>query len=324
MPQWKTLLDGVLAVPEKVYETFHNNGGWDNDTEFGRQFGENGVAWCAIFDWCMYSNVGLANVVPKTDNVGTFSSWAQKHGQWSEFPSIGAWVNFSNGGHTELVIGFDQNNVITKGGNSLQSGAVDNGQGNGVFSHNSPRRAAKIVGYFAPRFPDGVCPPTADPSDPRGAAAVASWRHGDPIPPQNDGGQQRPAGRPAQPAAPRLMEADMASGQIPLGFGADAGGTVNDPSKTTVIFLNGPGGGGIGDVFNYFFCDHGRAKLRVAFNGPNGWRIEQVIVDNKGHVVPCHPQKGESHASVCRMPMTDGDTAGADIPIGWGTNVFAS
>ncbi|MDJ0345239.1 hypothetical protein QMK19_03745 [Streptomyces sp. H10-C2] len=176
VPQWKKLLDHVVGVPERIYEHWNSVDGWDNDTAFGREFGENGVSWCVIFDWDMYHDVGLDAIVPKVDNVGVFSDWAKSHGQWSEYPSVGAWVNLNDGGHTETVIGFDADTVYTKGGNSIQTGSSDNGQGNGVWSHETPRRAAKVVGYLAPHFPDGVCPPTADPKDPRGGKAVASYR----------------------------------------------------------------------------------------------------------------------------------------------------
>ncbi len=173
-PQWKQLLDHLQAVPEQVYEGHNSIDGWDNDTAFGRQFGENGVPWCVIFDWDVYSDVGLAAIVPKVDNVVVFSNWARTHGQWSDYPSVGAWVNFANG-HTELVTGFDADTVFTKGGNSVRAGAADAGQGNGVWSHATPRRSTRVVGYFAPHFPDGICPPTADPNDPRGGRAQTSY-----------------------------------------------------------------------------------------------------------------------------------------------------
>ncbi|MGA5819739.1 hypothetical protein ACPC54_18000 [Kitasatospora sp. NPDC094028] len=173
-PQWKTLLDHVMAVPEGVYEHWNASAGWDNVTQFGAEYGENGVSWCVIWDWCMFADVGLDGIVPKTDNVSSFTSWAQQNGQWSEYPSVGSWVNFGGGQHTELVVGFDETNVYTKGGNSVQAGSTDAGQGNGVWSHTTPRQSARVVGYFAPRFPDG-CPPTADPNDPRGGPAVASY-----------------------------------------------------------------------------------------------------------------------------------------------------
>jgi hypothetical protein len=174
-PKWRTLLDHVESIPEKIYETWTSADGWDNHTEFGVEYGEDGVSWCVIFDWDMYHDVGLDAIVPKTDNVDSFTSWAKAHGQWSLYPSVGAWVNFSNGAHTEIVVGFDATTVYTKGGNSIQSGAVDNGQGNGVWSHSHARTDAAVVGYLAPRFPDGVCPPTADPADPRGGTAVTSY-----------------------------------------------------------------------------------------------------------------------------------------------------
>ncbi|REE62114.1 hypothetical protein BX257_4727 [Streptomyces sp. 3212.3] len=173
---WQRLVDHVMAVPERVYETWSSTVGWDNHTQFGKQYGWDGVAWCAIFDWDMYEDCGLTAIVPKTASVAGMTDWAKKRGQWSEYPSVGAWVNFGNGSHTEIVVGFDADNVYTKGGNSVKAGATDNGQGNGVWSHSHARRSSYVTGYFAPRFPDGVCPPTADPKDPRGGKAVKSWR----------------------------------------------------------------------------------------------------------------------------------------------------
>ncbi|MEV0090474.1 hypothetical protein [Streptomyces sp. NPDC050738] len=175
MSQWRTLVDHVMSVPERVYEGWNSLDGWDNHTPFGREYGEDGVPWCVIFDWDMYHDVGLDQAVPKLDNVVAFSSWARVHGQWSEYPSVGAWCNLGNS-HTELVVGFDADTVYLKGGNSIKDGAADNGQGNGVWSHKMARRATKVVGYFAPTFPDNVCPPTADPHDYRGGKAAASWR----------------------------------------------------------------------------------------------------------------------------------------------------
>ncbi|MGW3072380.1 hypothetical protein [Kitasatospora sp. NPDC001132] len=182
-PQWKRLLDHVQSIPEGIYEGWSSEG-YDNDTQWGRRFGENGVPWCVIWDWCMYDDVGLAGIVPRVNNVGAFTAWAQARGQFSQYPSIGAWVNFGGGSHTELVVGFDSVNIYTKGGNSVQAGSTDAGQGNGVWSHATPRRSSRIVGYFAPRFPDGACPPTADPADPRGGRAQTSyrWTGADPAP----------------------------------------------------------------------------------------------------------------------------------------------
>ncbi|MFI9101848.1 hypothetical protein ACIGXA_15140 [Streptomyces fildesensis] len=173
--QWNRLMDHVMAVPERTYEGWNSQDGWDNHTEFGEEFGEDGYSWCVMWEWDMYHDVGLDAIVPKVDNVSAFTAWAQRRGQWSEYPSIGAWVNLGNGAHTEIVTGFDAVNIRTKGGNSIKEGAADNGQGNGVWSHTTARRSSRVVGYFAPRFPDGVCPPTADPGDHRGGKAVASY-----------------------------------------------------------------------------------------------------------------------------------------------------
>lgn len=173
--QWRQLLDHVMAVPERIYETWNSVVGWDNHTPFGTEYGWDGVAWCAIFGWDIYHDVGLDAIVPKTASVAGMTAWAKQHGQWSEYPSIGAWVNFGGGVHTEIVAGFDADIVYTKGGNSIRVGAQDAGQGNGVWFHAHTRRDAYVTGYFAPVFPDGVCPPTADPADPRGGTLVTSW-----------------------------------------------------------------------------------------------------------------------------------------------------
>jgi hypothetical protein len=182
-----------MAVPEKAYETWESGSGWNNDTPFGKEYGENLVSWCVIFDWDMYHDVGLDAIVPKTDNVSSFTSWAQDRGQWSEYPSVGAWVNFGNGAHTELVIGFNATTVFTKGGNSIKAGATDAGQGNGVWSHQHARTDDYVTGYFAPKFPDGICPPTADPNDYRGGKARVSYTWAP---------KPKPTPPPAAPAKP--------------------------------------------------------------------------------------------------------------------------
>lgn len=234
--QWRTLLDHVQSIPEKVYEAWNPHDGWDNDTQWGREFGENLVPWCVIWAWDQYHDAGFAAIVPKLDNVVVFSNYARAHGQWSEYPSVGAWTNFGNG-HCEIVVGFDADTVYTKGGNSTKAGALDNGQGNGVWSHSHARRDAYVVGYFAPRFADGVCPPTADPADYRGGTAVTSWRWSAPTPPA-PAGQPRvslknliaaahadpPAaqGHATHPADVRPVEAALkAEGLLPAAYAGD-------------------------------------------------------------------------------------------------------
>jgi hypothetical protein len=181
--QWQRLVDHVMSIPEQVYETWNSSVGWDNHTKFGKEFGWDGVPWCAIFDWDMYNDCGLSGIVPKTASVSAMAAWAQRNGQWSEYPSIGAWVDFGDGAHTEIVVGFDADTVYTKGGNSIKAGASDSGQGNGVWSHATARRSSRVTGYFAPKFSDGICPPTADPHDYRGGKAVTSWRWSAPVAP---------------------------------------------------------------------------------------------------------------------------------------------
>jgi hypothetical protein len=180
-PAWRRLVDHVMAVPERVYEHWNSRDGWDNRTAFGTEYGWDGVAWCMEWDWDMFHDVGLDKLVPKTASVAAMWQWAKDHDLDTQYPSIGALVNFGRGSHTEIVIGFNETTVFTKGGNSVKAGATDNGQGNGVWSHEHPRHSDYITGYLAPVFADG-CPPTADPHDRRGGKAVASWRWSPPAP----------------------------------------------------------------------------------------------------------------------------------------------
>jgi len=174
-PQWLKLLEHVLAVPEGVYEHWNATGGWDNHTQWGVEYGEDGVPYCVIGAWDEYHECGLDSIVPRTDNVNSFANWARSHGEWTEYPSVGAWMDVGDGAHCEVVIGFTATKVISKGWNSIQSGAADSGQGNGVWIHTDDRTDPRVTGYLAPRFPDGICPPTADPHDPRGGTAQTEY-----------------------------------------------------------------------------------------------------------------------------------------------------
>lgn len=265
-PAWLKLIGHLLSVPEQIYETWVSGSGWNNVTQFGTEYGENGVSWCVIFDWDMFHDCGLDAIVPKTDNVDDFTSWAKQRGQWSDYPSIGAWVNFGNGAHTEIVTGFDAVNVYTKGGNSVQTGATDNGQGNGVWSHSHARTDPYVVGYFAPRFPDGVCPPTADPNDPRGGTAVTSYRATAPVQTEEDmsywnDGQLTPGPDPLV-VLPPSGSAWLKLTNRSLHLGHDALGA---PADT--------------------------AKVRVALHDGRGWSIQEVdVVAADGRVnIPFSP-----------------------------------
>ncbi|MEV8093184.1 GH25 family lysozyme [Kitasatospora sp. NPDC085879] len=294
VPDWVRLTDHVMSIEEKIYEGWNSNGGWNNLTPFGEEFGENGVAWCVIFEWDMYHDVGLASIVKKTDNVQDFTDWARSKGYWSLYPSVGAWVNLGNGEHTEIVVGFDAQNVYTKGGNSLPPG--QNGQGNGVWSHTFRRSDPYVVGYFAPRFPDGVCPPTADPRDPRGGREMPLWRWN---------GYSTPT-RPVPTGSLRQKEDAMGVAVVPLktGFGE---ATVVPVPRVWVGDPDIP----VGRVWLSLASDFGKVNLRVALFKPDrGWRVlDSVVVDNSADAVRIDPWEGESKLSVVRKPLTDGDTA---------------
>ncbi|MCF2531584.1 glycoside hydrolase family 25 protein [Yinghuangia soli] len=165
-PSWERLVAHVLWVPDGDYEAPAATPGTANRTRWGRQFGRDGVPWAVVFAWCMYDDAGLAGIVPRTHSIDAFSAWAKVRGQWSAYPSLGAWMNWRDGGQAEIVVAFTPTTVTTKGGNAVREGA-DAGPGRGVYTHTYRRKDPRITGYFAPDFPDG-CPPTAAPDDYRG------------------------------------------------------------------------------------------------------------------------------------------------------------
>lgn len=281
-PSWRRLVDRVLSIPEGDYETYRGSSvGWDNRTRWGRQYGEDGVAWCVIFNWCMYQDTGLAGIVPKTNNVTAFSTWARQRGQWSEYPSLGAWMNWRDGQHTEIVVGFTETTVTTKGGNTLPAGG-DGGQGRGVYTHTYRRTDARITGYLAPRFPDGR-PPSADPRDPRPVAAAPSLD---------------------------LLEEEMKvlGGELRAGF---------DPIGNLVIPPSVPTGR---SMFVNIGADMGLVRGRVdAYVTGQGWRrLGEFTVDQNSDLAFYPLPRGTRKVNIKRLP---GDGIHPDTPAAWNVEV---
>lgn len=61
-----------------------------NKTKYGEWYGQNGVAWCAIFiDWCA-DKVGVLNtLIPKYPGCGNFYKWYKNQGLITMKPKAG-------------------------------------------------------------------------------------------------------------------------------------------------------------------------------------------------------------------------------------------
>ncbi|MFF1469155.1 hypothetical protein [Streptomyces mirabilis] len=254
VPQWRQLLDHVMAVREGVYEHWVPGVGWDNHTVWGVEYGEDGVPYCVIGAWDEFHECGLDKIVPRTDNVNDFAKWARANGEWTQWPSIGAWADFGDGAHCEIVIGFTATTVTTKGWNSVQTGSTDAGQGNGVWVHTNPRSVP--TGYLAPRFGDGACPPTANPHDPRGGTAQASYTWPGPATP-----------------APTPLEDDMRSFTVTPG-GALCGASFPRGSARTAGFFTD-------NTFIGGQADPGATLRVVVWASGKAPEIHEVVVGNK-------------------------------------------
>ncbi|WP_457030060.1 transglycosylase SLT domain-containing protein [Kitasatospora sp. P5_F3] len=131
----------------KSYLGIHETG--DNRTEFGKEFGEDGVAWCDIFVWCIFNRVGLVGLLPgKFDNCGKSTEAWRSDGRFSEYPGLGAQVVFGPGGgeHTGIVVSYTETTVTSVEGNWNDQ----------VSLVTRERRDSYVYGYGYPRFAEGI------------------------------------------------------------------------------------------------------------------------------------------------------------------------
>lgn len=136
--------DTVLRIAE-AEDGYHESG--TNRTKFGRAFGWDGVAWCAIFVWWVFWRAGLLALLPtKTASAPGLAEAFQRAGRWGHTPREGAVVFFDlngNGGidHVGIVIArLADGRVKTVEGNTA----------NGV--HIRYRSPSLIAGYGYPDY----------------------------------------------------------------------------------------------------------------------------------------------------------------------------
>ncbi|MFD0572031.1 hypothetical protein ACFQ0T_25965 [Kitasatospora gansuensis] len=138
----------------------------DNRTEFGKEFGEDGVAWCDIFVWCIFNRVGLVGLLPgKFDNCARSTEAWKSEGRFSEYPGLGAQVVFGPGGgeHTGIVVSYTETTVTSVEGNWNDQVSLVTRQ----------RRDDYVYGYGYPRFAEGIrsADPAYQPQDGQGGSA---------------------------------------------------------------------------------------------------------------------------------------------------------
>src|SRR5690606_1441945 len=75
-----------------------------NKQKYGRAYGWDGVAWCAIFVWWVLTQAGCGALIPKTASTVVMRDWYMKRGQWlTKNPKPGDLVFFKFSGNSNPV-----------------------------------------------------------------------------------------------------------------------------------------------------------------------------------------------------------------------------
>lgn len=133
-----------------IKEGLKPDGSYDNDTKFGRWYGNTGEPWCATFvSWCWY-HAGLSNdLLLKYQGCSTGKQWCEEQGifKYKEdyTPTTGDIVFFlsAGAGHTGIVAHCDGTYIYTIEGN----------RSNRVDVWRIKLTNATITGYAVPNYP---------------------------------------------------------------------------------------------------------------------------------------------------------------------------
>lgn len=137
---------------------YHETGGRNNDgnlTKYGAAIGMNAVAWCSIFVWWVFRQLGLdlrriiSGGYPSAELA--MEGW-QKHG-WKVYknPRLMDVVFFhfegehSGANHTGFAVAADAGGVHTIEGNTSSGNSGSQSNGGGVYARYRPY--SQIIGY---------------------------------------------------------------------------------------------------------------------------------------------------------------------------------
>lgn len=174
-----------MATADELYRVvkgqlgYVEKGGKDgksgNLTKFGASFGMDGVAWCSIFVWWCFKQVGV-NLVKVIS--GSYASadaamkgWAAHGWKIVKQPKLMDVVFFHFDGehaganHTGFVVAADAKGVHTIEGNTSKPGATGSQRdGGGVYARYRPY--STIIGYGRYPWPKGSAPPAVPKAKP--------------------------------------------------------------------------------------------------------------------------------------------------------------
>ncbi|GAA1333060.1 hypothetical protein GCM10009592_26430 [Brachybacterium rhamnosum] len=235
-----------------------------NLTKYGKWYGVNGVAWCAMFvSWVMAQaglDVGIYG--PRTAWVPDYRVWARARGRWSAGKSdvrVGDIVTFRGGKHVELVIRVSGKRFWTVGGNTSWKGRGGS-FADGVFVAENERTNDTVDGTLHPfygvtdsmvRDAQAVVGVKVDGDlGPGTIAAVKAWQKAngltaDGIPGADTWQRMKgaPADTPAAPAKPAATK-PAATKPAPAPAAAAKAPAFPLPRRKGAMFFYGPASGG--------------------------------------------------------------------------------
>ncbi|MFC4117531.1 peptidoglycan-binding domain-containing protein [Nonomuraea zeae] len=145
-----------------------------NRTEFGKEFGWDGVAWCQIYQSVIvkraYKRAGSSTpladakeLIPWTASCSTAAKWFKTRDRFSQTPKVGSQVFYGPAGstHVELVIEVGHDYIKTIGGNTAGNFDGRYHEGNGVYTKTINRNSSRIYGYGHPKYTAETNPITA-------------------------------------------------------------------------------------------------------------------------------------------------------------------
>ncbi len=150
----------------------------NGSNKYGIAYGMDKVAWCAEFQWWIFTSSGAANLIPKTAYTPTFYSWFQSKGMASKTPKVGSLVFFNWPGdgvdriqHVGIVEAINSDGtIITIEGNTTSGNAGDQSNGGGVYRRK--RGLGSVVGFGHPAYDGGTAVPTPLPVTPGDMATL--------------------------------------------------------------------------------------------------------------------------------------------------------
>ncbi len=134
--------------------------GGNNDNAFGRWYGMNNAAWCAMFVSWAASVSGNSKAIPKHAYTPTGASWFKARGQWFTKPKVGDIVYYYNASlgriaHVGLVTAVHSDGSWTAcEGNTSNTGSRT---GNGVYLLK--RTTTRGGGFGRPKYATAPKPP---------------------------------------------------------------------------------------------------------------------------------------------------------------------